>query len=128
MNFGKLISGHFDISMSQYGLVKKSRAFLECAKIVLWLYTARDENPDTPHTHPSACNFHECHSDTSMHPPDIPQTCHRHPQTYPRNMTCQQTTKDANRHCQTYSSSTCQCLAVSCDVSWRLLACPVSYS
>ena len=59
-------------------------------------------------------------TDTLGHPTDTPQTS-------PGNTTCQQTTRDANRHRQTYSSSTCQCLAVSGGVCWRLLACSVPW-
>ena len=39
--------------MSQYGQVKTSCAFQGCAKVVLWLHTARTENPDTPQTPPT---------------------------------------------------------------------------
>ena len=60
--------------MSQYSRMKTSHAFQGCAKIVLWLYTARTENPDTPQTHLNASDFHEYHSDTPRHQPDIPQT------------------------------------------------------
>ena len=58
-------------------------------------------------------------------PPDIPQKPPRHltdtPQTSPGNMTCKQRTTNANRHRQTYSSSTGRCLGVSGGVCWRLL-------
>ena len=66
-------------------------------------------------------------SDTPRYPTDIPQTSHRHLQTSPRNTTCQQMTSDANRYRQTCSSSTCQCLAVSGGVCWRLFACHVPW-
>ena len=61
MIFGKLACGHFDVLISQYCHVKKSCLF-GCAKIVFWLHTVRNKNPDTPQTHPSASDFHECHS------------------------------------------------------------------
>ena len=89
---------------------------------MFWLHTARNEDQvqDTPQTHPSTYGFHECHSDTSRHPkishrhpPDIPQK----PQTSPRNTTCQQTTRDANRHRRTYF----QCLAVLGGVCWHVM-------
>ena len=72
--FGKLICGRFGILMSQYGQVKKSCSYFGCAKMVIWLHTARTGSPDTLQTHPSASDFHEYHSDTPRHPPDIPQT------------------------------------------------------
>ena len=72
--FVKLRYRHFDILMSQYSQMKTSHGFQGCAKIVLWLHTARTENPDTPQKHPSASDIHEYRSDTSKNPPDIPQT------------------------------------------------------
>ena len=81
MIFRKVISGHFDILMSQYGQVKKSHAFWGCAKMVFWLHTARTEKPNTSQRHPSASDFHEKHSDNPRHPPDIPQTPPDIPQT-----------------------------------------------
>ena len=58
-------------------------------------------------------------------PPDTPQGPPRHPQISPENTKCQQTTKDAKKHCQTFSNSTCQFLGVFGSVCWRLLACHV---
>ena len=96
--FGKLRYRHFDMMMSQYSQMKTSHAFQGCAKIVLWLHTARLENPDTPQTHPIASNFHEYRSETPRHPSDIPKTP---PQTSPGSVICQQKTTDNNRHNQT---------------------------
>ena len=59
MIFGKLISGHFYILMSQYGQVKKNVTFWGSPEIVFWLHTAKNKNPDTPQTHPSAYEMHE---------------------------------------------------------------------
>ena len=44
----------------------------------------------------------------SWHPPDIPYSIE------------QQTSTDTNRHRQTYSNSTCQCLGVSFGVCWHV--------
>ena len=52
--FVELTYGHFDISVSQCGQMRKKWAFPGCAKIVLRLHTARTENPDIPKTPPSA--------------------------------------------------------------------------
>ena len=105
--------------MSQYGQVTKRHTFHDFAKLVFCLHTAGTENPDTPQTHPSASNFHEYQSEHPQtpprHPPDTPQTA-------PGNTTCQQRTTDANRHHQTYSNSTSQCLWVSGSVWQCLLA------
>ena len=105
---------HFDILMSQYNQVKTSHAFHGCAKIMLWLHAQRTKNPDTSQTHLSAFNFHEYHSDTSRHQPNIPKTS-------PGSIRCQQTKTDANRPHQTYSNSTCQCPGVSGAVCLCLL-------
>ena len=105
--------------MSKYGQETKRHTFHGFAKFVFWLYTAGTENPDAPQTHPSVSNFHEYQSEHPQtpprHPPDTPQTA-------PGNTTCQQRTTDANRHHQTYSNSTSQCLWVSGSVWQRLLA------
>ena len=100
--------------MSQYNQVKTSHAFHGCAKIMLWLHAQRTKNPDTSQTHLSAFNFHEYHSDTSRHQPNIPKTS-------PGSIRCQQTKTDANRPHQTYSNSTCQCPGVSGAVCLCLL-------
>ena len=95
----------------------KSHTLQGFAIFLFWLHTARTENPETPLTHLSASNFHEYYSQHSQTPPiHHPDT----PQTASGNTTCQQTTTDANRHNQTCSNSTFQCLAVSGSV-WRCL-------
>ena len=77
---------------------EKSHAFPGCAKIVLWLHTARAKNPERTQipnqTHLSTSDSYEYHPDISWtpprHPPDTPQTS-------PGNKRCQQMTTDANR-------------------------------
>ena len=53
------------------------------------------------------------------------QTPFRHstdiPHASPEKTTCRKTATDANWHHQTYSSSTCQCLAVSVGVCWHVV-------
>ena len=122
MIFGKLISGHFYISMSQYGQVKKNVTFWGCPEIVFWLHTAKNKNPDTPQTRPSAYEMHEWHSDTSRHPPDIPQTLPRPLQGTRHANNCQQTPSDTARHCQTPPDTDRCCLSMSEGVGWRLLS------
>ena len=125
MIFRKLISGHFDILMSQYDQVKKMSCLLgKCQNGVSALYCKEWEPRYPPNTskrlwYPLKPLRHP------QTPPDIPQTPHRHPtdtpHTSPGNTTCQQTTTDANGHRQTYSSSTCQCIGVSGSVCWHVL-------
>ena len=79
----------------------------------------RDWEPRYPKTHPSAFNFHECHSDTPRYPSDTPHTPPRHPLDISRE---QEMSTDANRHRQMYSNSTCQCLWVSGAVCLCLVA------
>ena len=75
---------------------KKTWLFGGCSEIVFWLHTAKNKNPDTPQTHPSAYEMHEWHSDTSRHPQtsprhsqglsrehDMPTIANRHRQTLP---------------------------------------------
>ena len=104
--FVNLIYGHFDILRSQYGLVKKSGAFQVCAKIVLRHHTANGENPKHIRAHPISINTTQIPSDTSQTSLSQP----RQPQTPPMKL---ETPTDANRHRQTYSNSTRQCLGVS---------------
>ena len=73
----------------------KSWAFQGFAKIVLWLCTARTDNPDTPQTHLSASDFHKYHSDTIRHPQYTSQTPPRH----------LRRTQGASRHQQTQADS-----------------------
>ena len=122
-HFWRLICRGFCILMSHNGQVKKSCAFSGCAKMVFWLHTARTENQDTPQTHPGAFVFYEYHSDTPEHPPDIPQTSHRHLQTSHRHLQGtrhanrqQQTPIDPARHTQTAPVSVWRCLVVSAGV------------
>ena len=107
--------------MSQYGQVKESCSFLRCAKMVFWLHTARTGSPDTPQAHPSASDFHEYHSDTPRHPPDIPQTHPRHLQGTGHANRQQQTPIDTARHTQTAPVSVLGCLAVSVGVCWHVV-------
>ena len=104
--------------MSQYGQVTKHHTFHGVAKLVFWLHTAGTENPDNPQTHPSTSDLNECHSRCPQtpprHPPDTPKAS-------PVNITCQQTTTDANRHCQTPKITDRCCLSMSGGVCWRLL-------
>ena len=116
--FVELTYGHFYILMSQRGQMRKKWAFLGCAKIMLRLHTARTAKLHSPQTHPSASDVHEYPSDTPRHPPDIPQTPARYLQGAQEANRRQQT----NRHHQTHSNSTCQCLGVSEAVSLCLLA------
>ena len=90
----------------------KNRSFQDFAKIVLWLSTAGNENPDTPKTHSSASNFHKYHSDTPRQPPDTPKTPPRHIQR----------TQDANRHKQTPPETPIYCQVLFEYVCWCLLA------
>ena len=115
MIFVNLIYIHFDILMSRYGLVNKFVPFQGCAKVVLQLHTARMENTDTLQTHPSISDFHEYHSNTHRHPPDIPQT----PQDISREI---KMSTDGNRHHQTPSDTERCCLSMSGGVCWRILS------
>ena len=104
--------------MSHYGQVKKSCAFQCCDKTVMWLHTARPENPNT-----SKClNFHEYHSNTPRHPPYIPQTPPRHLQGAGDANRQQQTPPDTNRQPQTPKDTDKCCLSTSDGVLWRLLS------
>ena len=87
----------------------------------------RTENPDTQKTYPSASDFHEYHSDTPRHPPDIPQTPPRHLQGAQHANRRQQTPIDTARHTQTAPVSVQKCLAVYVGICWRLLACFVPW-
>ena len=89
--------------------------------MVIWLHTARTENPDTPQTHPGASNFHEYHSDTPTHPPYIPQTHPRHIQGTQHANRQQQTPIETARHTQTAPVSVLGCLAVSVGVCWHVV-------
>ena len=75
--------------------MKKNWAFQDYAKRVLWLRTARTDNPDIPQPHLSALDFHKYHLDTIRHPPFTPQIP-------PRQL---QRTQDANRNQQTQTDS-----------------------
>ena len=104
---------------------EKSHAFPGCAKIVLWLHTARAKNPERTQipnqTHLSTSDSYEYHPDISWTPP-------RHPPDTPRHL---QGTRDANRWQQTPTETKSQpetpqdtdgcCLSMSGSVSWRLL-------
>ena len=107
--------------MSQYGQVKESCSFLRCAKMVFWLHTARTGSPDTLHTHPSASDFHEYHSDTPRHPPDIPQPHPRDIQGTGHANRQQQMPIKTARHTQTAPVSVLGCLVVSVGVCWHLV-------
>ena len=87
---------------------------------MLRLHNARTENPVTPQTHLSASSFHEYHSDTSRHPPDIPQTPLRHLQGTQDVNRRQNAPTDTSRHTQTAPVSVRGCLGVSVGVCWRL--------
>ena len=100
---------YFDVSVWSD---EKKWAFQGCAKIVLRLHTARTEKTDTPQTHPSASNVHEYHSDTSKHPPDIPQTPARYLQGV-------WDAKDDNRRQQTPPDTLKQHMSV----SWGVWSC-----
>ena len=107
--------------MSQEGQVKKNWAFQDYAKRVLWLCTARTDNPDIPQPHLSISDCHKYHTDTIRHPPYTPQTPPRHPQRTQGASRHQQTQTDASRRQQTYSSSNWQRLEVSGAVCLCLL-------
>ena len=107
--------------MSQCGQMRKKWAFPGCAKIVLRLHTARTEKPDTPQTHPSASDFHEYHSDTPRHPPDIPQTPTKYIQRARDANRRQQTPTDTAIHTQTAPVSVLGFLKPSLCVCWCLL-------
>ena len=108
--------------MSQYCQMKTSHGFQGCAKIVLWLHTARTENPDTPQKHPSASDIHEYRSDTSKNPPDIPQTPPRPLQGAWDANRKQQTTTDTTRQPQTPQDTDRCCFSMSGGVCWGLLS------
>ena len=62
MIFGKLISGHFDISMSQNGQLKKKSFILGmCQNSVLATFCNEGE-PRYPQTHPSAYEYETGHA------------------------------------------------------------------
>ena len=112
--------------------MKTSHAFQGCAKTVFWLHTARLANPEKPQTHPIASDFHEPHSDTPRHPPDIPQTpptplqaswdANRRQQTPPDDNRRHQTPPDILKQHLSVSWGVWGCLSVSVDVSCCLLA------
>ena len=81
------------------------------------------ENPDTPQTHSSISDFHEYHSNTHRHPPDIPQT----PQDISREVKMstdenrrQQTPPDTLRHWQVLFEYDWRCLLARVVVCWHL--------
>ena len=55
-------------------MVKKSHAFPGCAKIMLWLLTAKAENPKHICALPISKNSTQIPSDTPQTPPHVPQT------------------------------------------------------
>ena len=69
----------------------------------------------------SASSFHEYHSDTSRHPPDIPQTPLRHLQGTQDVNRRQNAPTDTSRHTQTAPVSVRGCLGVSVGICGRLL-------
>ena len=81
----------------------------------------RDWEPRYSQTHPSASDFHEYHSDTPRHPPDIPQTPTRHLQGAGDANRRQQTPTDTARCTQTALVSVFGCLELSVCVWWCLL-------
>ena len=113
--FGKLICDHFDISMSQYGQVKKVLPF---GAVPNWCVGSILQGLRTQilHKHirapPISMNITQT---APRHLPDIPQT-------YPGSMTCQQTTKDYNRRQKTLPDTLKQHMAVSWGVWQCLLA------
>ena len=98
---------------------KKSHAFPGCAKIMLWLLTAKAENPKHICALPISKNSTQIPSDTPQTPLRHPHTSPRHPLVTSMN---KKTPTNANWHCQTYSNSTRQCLGVSRAGSLSLLA------
>ena len=109
---------YFDVSV--WSDEKKLCPLVLCQNGVLAPY-CRTENPDTPNTYPSASDFHEYHSDTPRHPPDIPQTPPRHLLGAQHAKRRQQTTIDTARHTQTAPVSVLGCLAVSIRVCWHVV-------
>ena len=99
----------------------KNRSFKDCAKIVLWLSTAGNENPDTPKTHSSASNFHKYHSDTPRQPPDTPKTPPRHIQRTQDANRPQETQTDSPKNPNLLPGAVWICLLVSVGFCWRLL-------
>ena len=81
----------------------------------------RDWEPRYSQTNPRASYFHEYHSDTPRHPPDIPQTPTRHLQGAGDANRQQQTPPDKNRQPQTPKDTDKCCLSTSGGVCWRLL-------
>ena len=76
-----LSTSYIDILRSHYGQVQKSLAFPGSAKIVLWLYTAKAENPEHIWALLISKSSTQIPSDTPWHPltpPDVPQTPPRH--------------------------------------------------
>ena len=98
---------------------EKSHAFPGCAKIMLWLLTAKAENPKHICALPISKNSTQIPSDTPQTPLRHPHTSPRHPLVTSMN---KKTPTNANWHCQTYSNSTRQCLGVSRAGSLSLLA------
>ena len=89
----------------------------------------RDWEPRYSQTHPSASYFHEYHSDTPRHPPDIPQTPTRHLQRPEDANRQQQTPPDTNRQPQTPENTEKCCLITSGSVCWgHLMSVGVSCS
>ena len=106
--------------MSQYGQVNKSCDILGCAKMVFWLHTARTGSPGTLQTHPSASEFHDYHSDTPKHPPDIPKAPPRYLQGTQHSNRRQQTPPDTPKHWQVLFEYVWRCLLGHVVVCWHL--------
>ena len=117
MIFGKLVSGHFDILMSQYSQVNNSgTSWLRQNIAICSIQKGLDTQITSKHIQAPQIRLN-----TTQIPSDTPRGT---PQTSPDNTRRQQMPTDANRHQQTLpdsSKSSWQCPLVSVAVCWSLL-------
>ena len=124
MIFRKLLSGHFDILMSQYGQVKKKSCILGiCQNSDLAPY-CKDWEPKYPPKTSQCLRFLwmplRYLQSPPTHPPDTPKVSLG-------NYTCQQTSTDTARHPKRLTGAAWVCLAVSVGICCGLLACRVPW-
>ena len=130
MIFGNLISGGFGILMSNMSQVQTILLFQGCEKIVLRLYTAGTENPNTSkHIRAPSISIN-----ITQTPPKKHQTYPRHPPDISREQEMQtdknrrnQTQTDSPRHPKTRTSAVWVHMAVSVGVCCCLLASPAPW-
>ena len=137
MIFGKLISGHFDILMSQYSQVNNSCTSWLCQNSAICsIQKGLDTQITSKHIQaPQIClNTTQIPSDTPRGTPQTSPDNTRRQQMPTDTNRHQQTPTDTSRHCQTHqkapgsvcwcllpSDGLCCCLLVSVAVRWCLV-------